>query len=335
MKKFIFKTLAISASVGFLGSCIEDQGYTDIVNSVNSNPVVSIYGGNTSLNMKTVGVSYSTESQDVSIFTVTSAGASVDETIVLKLDTSYVEKYNAKLEADAIAAGDTTETGVAIYEPYELLPADQYTIPSLLVTVPKGSLDVDFTIKIVNSSTISLTGKYLLPFTIASISGDPNAVIAENLKTTLISIVVKNDYEADYTVTGYFFHPSGPRSLKATKHISTIDKNTSRAGLGDLAGNNYYFSFDVESDNSMSNWTAMGSTPAAPASGFMSLDNPGGTDYSAASPDSPGSGTWVSTTYNNTYDASSKTFWMHYGYAGGGNGQNTYTRQVYEKWVRQ
>jgi len=336
MNRLIVNTLILSLTCILLTSCLEDNGYTDIVNKVNNKPVVSIFGGNVELNMKTIGVSYSSDKQDVTIFTVTSAGTTtVDETVKLALDPSYVDKYNAKLEKEAIAAGDTTDTGEAIYTPFELLPEDQYSIPSLTVTVPKGSLDVDFKVLILHSSEIPLTGKYLLPFTIESINGDENAVIAANLKTTLINIVVKNDYEADYAVTGYFFHPSSPRSLKLTKTISTVDNNTSSAGLGDLAGANYYFMFDVEADNSLSNWTALGSTPASPASGFMSLDNPGGTDYSAASPNVPGTGEWVSSKFNNTYDPAEKTFWMHYGYAGGGNGQNTYTRQAYEKWVRQ
>ena len=41
---------------------------------------------------------------------------------------------------------------------------------------------------------------------------------------------------------------------------------------------------------------------------------------------------WVHSTYNNTYNPTTKTFWMHYGYNGTSDaGRN---RQIYEKWVR-
>jgi hypothetical protein len=80
---------------------------------------------------------------------------------------------------------------------------------------------------------------------------------------------------------------------------------------------------------------ATGNTPAAPQSGFMTLDNPSGTDYSLAAPNVPGSGTWVSSTYNNTYDATNKIYWLHIGYAGGASSQYNYTRQIYEEMVAQ
>ena len=104
--------------------------------------------------------------------------------------------------------------------------------------------------------------------------------------------------------------------------------------MGDLYTANYYFRFDVAPDNKLINWEAVGATPAAPQSGFMTEDNPGGANYSTAAPDAPGKAPWLSSAYNNTYNPTTHTFWMHYGYAVGGNGQNTWTRQTYEKWVR-
>jgi hypothetical protein len=114
---------------------------------------------------------------------------------------------------------------------------------------------------------------------------------------------------------------------------------TSLAGLADLyGGNDFWFMFDVANDNTLTNWQATHATPgpggSSGSSGFMTLDNPGNTDYST-SPVPPGSEPYVKTTYNNTYDPATQTFWMHYGYrAGVLVDQTGYTRQAYEKWVR-
>jgi hypothetical protein len=85
----------------------------------------------------------------------------------------------------------------------------------------------------------------------------------------------------------------------------------------------------------VSGYTPTGSTPASPASGLMTADNPGGTNYASSSPNAPGTTPWLSTKYNNTFDATNNIYWLHYGYATGGNGQNTFTRQFYEELVKQ
>lgn len=208
------------------------------------------------------------------------------------------------------------------------LPAGSFTLPNLTVTIPKaGGI---FTLPLtVNKALLDLSQVYGIAFKIVSVS---EGIISDLSNEITVALIIKNEYHADYTVTGYFFHPSAPRAISGTKEISTVGAIRCQAQVGDLGGWN--FQFDVAGTN-LTNWgSANGSTPPAPpGSGFMSSDNPGAIDYSAAAPNNPGVAPWVHSTYNNTYDPATKTFWMHYGYNGTNDaGRN---RQIYEKWVRQ
>jgi len=207
------------------------------------------------------------------------------------------------------------------------LPTGAATFPSLTVTVPKDKGVVSFTMAL-NKSVLDLSKVYGVAFKLTNAS---EGVVNELSKDIVVAIIIKNAYHADYAVTGLFFHPSAPREIGATKSISTLGAARCRAQVGDLGGWN--FDFDV-AGTAVNNWGSNGATPPPPQAGFMSLDNPGNTDYSAAAPYNPGTAPFNQATYGNTYNASTKTFWLHYGYAGGSTGQNGYTRQIYEKWVR-
>jgi hypothetical protein len=135
-----------------------------------------------------------------------------------------------------------------------------------------------------------------------------------------------------YNVTGYLFHPTASRALNLTKTVTQISTNTYQVELGDLGGNNFLFQFTLDTSNNLTNWTAVGATPLPPASGFMTLDNPGNFTFLPASTP-PGTSPWVHSTYNNKYNPGTSTFYMHYGYLGGSTGQNGWSRQIYEKWV--
>ena len=134
-----------------------------------------------------------------------------------------------------------------------------------------------------------------------------------------------------YTDTGYFFHPSSPRAINQLKTVIQVDSRTYQIAFGDWAATNYSFQFQVDSNNNLVNWIPLYSTPSYPYSGFMTLDNPGNTSYSVTP--LPGQTPYLSSTYNNTYNPTTKTFYLHYGYNNSGNGisgQTGYTRQVYE-----
>ena len=131
----------------------------------------------------------------------------------------------------------------------------------------------------------------------------------------------------NYTAFGYFFHPTQPRYFNQSAPLALISGTTYEVSLADLAG--YSFRFTVDGTNHLVNWTPTGSTPAIPSSGFMTADNPGNIIYTAT----PGPGTtpYIQSTYNNTYDPATHTFYLHYGYGVGSSDQTGYSRQVYEK----
>jgi hypothetical protein len=139
---------------------------------------------------------------------------------------------------------------------------------------------------------------------------------------------VKNSYEANYKVTGYFYHPSASRGINMTKYMSTISGTRSEAQVGDLGGWN--FQFDI-SGSTLSGWKGTGSTPDTPASGFLTVDNPGNIAFNVTYPQ----GNNNHANFPNTYDAGSKTFKFHYGYGGGASSPAGWTRQITEAWVRQ
>ena len=204
-------------------------------------------------------------------------------------------------------------------------------LPSLDVVIPKtsGVAEMNFTI---NKNQLDLSKQYGLGFDLTTAS---EGVVSELGKQIVVAFIIKNAYDADYTTTGFFFHPAAPRPLDATKHLTTLGAATCGTYQGDLSG--FTFTFDVSGSN-LTNYVAVGAPGPSNggSSGFMTADNPGGVDYSSSAPNATGTNPWTITNYNNTYNAATKTFFMHYGYRAGVTGsQNIYTRQVYEKWVRQ
>jgi hypothetical protein len=306
----IFKGIVPILAVFGLASCKDSVPQPDFSKGtpIVELPVASLAGnggGNslsTSFDIKTTPTDY------FIIVNYAAANANANDIkVTLAVDQATLDKYNKTNEDE-----------------YELLPPAAYNMPAS-ITIPKGARKVEYHIQF-NTTLIDPSGHYALPLKIVDASGN---TISGNFGTLNILVAIKNAYDADYATTGYLFHPSSPRALKDTKHLATVSINTCQAGVGDLYGSNYYFNFDV-SGTSLTNWVAVGSTPVAPASGFMNADN---NLYDPAAAEHPGVGEWKASTYNNTYDPATKTFYMHYGY--NGTAPNGFTRQIYEKWVRQ
>lgn len=210
--KRIFKTgiLALALGVG-LSSCLKDKGYTDLVNAVGAEPIVSIFGGESG--QQVLGVDYTTTAKDVELFSLNLASPNL-----LSQDVTATVDVNPDL---------LKGTGL------ELLPASSYTIPNKTVTIKAGQRDVPFVVQI-NSSKIDLTKSYAIPLTIMSASG---AKVASNLKNAVYAIKVNNIYAGVYRSTGVFNHPTaGPRDINRDKTLATIDANTVQLELGDLGG---------------------------------------------------------------------------------------------------
>lgn len=200
MKKLLTYFVVVFSILG-LYSCLEDKGYTDLTKGSNLRPVVSLFGAQTGRYSVAIQIS-AAEPLPVKI---SIGGASSDLTVTFQMDgQAAVDAYNAELEKEAIAAGDSLPDGTvdpAKFTPFILLPSNLYTIPSLDVPVKKGAVEAQLDIAF-NSAAMSLTAKYCLPLSIVSVSGDSRAVIAENFKSILMYVQLKNKYDGLYEVNG-------------------------------------------------------------------------------------------------------------------------------------
>lgn len=139
-------------------------------------------------------------------------------------------------------------------------------------------------------------------------------------------------------VTGYFFNnatTTSSRAINMKKALTQVAPNRYEVILGDLVTQGYTFQFDINANNQLVNWVATGITAVnvpPPASGFMTMDDPGNFFEDFTFDNQPGFLGWDIGTYNNTYDSVTHTLYMHYGYGSGSTGEDGYTRQVYEKW---
>lgn len=183
-------------------------------------------------------------------------------------------------------------------------------------------------------------------FSTEIVSGDGR--ISFDQRQGIFEIAALNDYEADYKVTGWFFHPSAGRAINAIKHLYTISQTRVQGVLGDLGdpsspGSDYWIQFEIAPDNTVFSYkgaTVLMADGTPKSSDFMTLDNPAGICYSCDPSNGghqPGDADYNITIFTNTYDPATQTFWLHYGYTNGGTGlgQSSFSRQVYEKWVRQ
>jgi hypothetical protein len=220
MKRIIKSGLILFASVIGLSSCLDDKGYTDIINSVGAEPIVSIFG-NAGGSLQTgkfkidtlVGVTYQVNlgsidplNKDLAVTMGATQGA-----------TDFLKATNAK----RVAAGD---------DPYEALPATAYTIVN--PTIKAGARDADFVVNVKLPKTLDFSKEYVIPVGISDASG---VKISGNLGFMNIFVGgTPNKYDGAYKATGYFTHPTAPRAIDRAKTLKTIDKATSETEFADL-----------------------------------------------------------------------------------------------------
>jgi len=324
MKKIIISSALLAATFIFSG-CLKDKRFENDEYGIN-NPANS---------PAAVGFpwAYSADVNITSVEVKTTPQVIETPTVVITTDQPATQDIHINLTANQalVAAHNVAHPS----DPLATFPAGAYSIPSLKVTIPKGSRMGALKITIPTTNGLSFSDIYGLGFTIASVD-EPGIQIAQNLKNVVIGINVANQYAGSYDTDGYLFHPSAPRALKDIKDLGTVSAVGCRAGLGDLYSANYYFDFEVTAANELTNWVPRGATPPVPSSGFFTTDvpNPGGINPFPATGPKPGTAPWLHSTYNNRYIPATKTFMMHYGYGVGSSSQAGWTRQVYERWVK-
>ncbi|MBO9565668.1 MAG: DUF1735 domain-containing protein [Niastella sp.] len=214
--------------------------------------------------------------------------ASEDLQVTLVQKNSLVTDYNA-----------ANGTG------YKIPPASMFTLVNAggVVTIPKGTQTAYLRIKLKPSDFLG--DSWAIGYEISAVDKS-SYTISGNLKSGIVAIGVKNEYEGNYLTTGFFSHPTAPRDIDQEDFLATIGPRTVSKTLGDLTGTN--INITVNANNTVS---------IAPGSGTS------GTSASVAAI----SGDPV---YNNTYVPATKTFWLKYGYPNPGP-----TRIITEKVVRE
>lgn len=256
MKRIIKSGLILFASVIGLSSCLEDKGYTDIINSVGAEPIVSIYGADGgALRVQDFKLGVAKEityavnlgSKDV---------LNKDVTVTLGISQTGLDFQNAKRKA----AGDLN---------YAVLPATAYTITPSTVVIKAGTRDAEFKVKVIVPANLDFSNEYLLPIGITN-AGDVK--ISGNLGFVNIGIGgLPNAYEGNYRSVGYFQHPTVPRAIDLDKTLKSIDKTTVETQFADLGG--FVMWLKVNKDNTVT------LIPKAGADGLSELVQTGTNKY--------------------------------------------------------
>lgn len=192
-----------------------------------------------------------------------------DVQVTVALSQSALAAYNN-------ANGDT----------YTVLPASLFQLITPTVTVKAGQRLASVKYQI-NTSSLKFTDHYALPFQITSASA--GVTVSGNYATKVIGVVLRNNYEASYTSTGFFTHPNpaSSRAISRQKDLTSIDATTSETEFADL-GTGYLMWLRVNADNTVT-VIPKGSSSATTSSAGV-----------------------------NKYDPTTKTFTLNYKYAGAG-----------------
>jgi hypothetical protein len=169
---------------------------------------------------------------------------------------------------------------------YQAFPNVEILNPT--VVIAKGTRTATINCRVWGAESLDACANFVAAVSFATIS-DPSIVIAENMKSYLLSLPISNPYQGSYIATGTFTHPTaGVRPINEPKELTTVDCKTVHTTVGDLGGYDAYF--EVQPDNSVK------------VTGGLSAAQPLVQDL----------------TKPNTYDPATKTFTVNYYYVGAG-----------------
>jgi len=186
-----------------------------------------------------------------------------------------------------------------------VLDPSSYQIAATEVVIPAGEKNAYLVINIPDASTIDPSVVYGLGFTITSV--DAGYTIAANSKDVVLGIAIKNQWDGTYHSTGYFYHPSGPRTMDLVKPLATVSATSVSCDVGDIGSLGYVALLTI--DPVTNKVTITDYTTGVPMIQFddgLPTTSPGYTPQWDGSP-----------LCNNTYDPATKTFYLRYGYVGG------------------
>lgn len=286
--------LALLLSLGMV-SCLKDEefddGWIQSVRNSSQPKMVEVALSTSSANQFLV-LSFNNSNVDTIVNLIpvnlsTAGPATEDIQVTLTQKNSLVTDYNAANGTD-----------------YKVPTASMFSVVNTggVVTIPKGSNTAYLQVKLKPSAFLG--DSWALGYEISAVD-KAGYTISGNLKSGIVAIGVKNQYEGNYYATGYFQHPTVPRDIDHEDYLSTAGPNSVQKTLGDLSGVNIVLT--INPDNTVSIAPGSGTSGTTAAVAAMGGD----------------------ATYNNTYDPATKTFWLKYGYP-----QPAPTRIITEKVVK-
>jgi hypothetical protein len=191
MKNNILK-LCVALLAVTLASCLDDDKYAldpegtqNVIEfydaSVPTSPAGAIYPAWTT--------SFSVSPEATLVQRISYSGPQDnDKDIVLTLAVDPVALQEFNFQMDTLGQGT-----------YELLPASNYSIPSMTVTIPRGQDGVDVSITLFPDQ-FDLSRNFAIPLRIVSAS---SGALSRHWSVAILATVVKNKYDGVFTVTPY------------------------------------------------------------------------------------------------------------------------------------
>lgn len=177
--------MAIAASLSLIAfSCLEDKGFTDIVNG----------NGNDKVFLSWYGTKGTSNNQSVLL----PSGETVSEYVV-GISATSSRKLNAEITASVrIDQHALDVVNSSRPDKFFLLPDSTYDIPSLSVTIPGDTTEAPFVIKFYQDK-IDKSKNFMLPLTIEDKEGTVVGSNVGTLKLAFIGNPIAGAYTRNYT----------------------------------------------------------------------------------------------------------------------------------------
>ncbi len=212
--------------------------------------------------------------------------------------------YIYLMKVDALVSSYNTANGTTLESVSNASAALEYDF-SKPVILKKGARAVTVPLR-VNPLKLDLSKQNAIGIAIARVEGaDLNAGVESKL---VVEIQALNQYAGNYVANGYFYHPSSSRAITNRPRTGvTAGANSIIMELGDLGSLGYFALLTVNGTNvTISVAPGAAGGPYTMFTSGLPTTNPG---YPPSWPSS--------SNCNNTYNPTTHTFYLRYGYMGG------------------
>jgi len=163
-----------------------------------------------------------------------------DVQVTLVYDPLALVDYNAAHTDTTVTPTNPNPSGDVTH--YVQLPDSAFTLPTLTATIKKGERLSNSIMLTIVPTKVDLSGQFAIPLKLVDAQG---IAIADNLKSVIYAVGVKNPYDGIYKSEGVFTHPAYgvltwvfadgiTQQLVTTgpKSVSMYPTNTSIGGFG-------------------------------------------------------------------------------------------------------